>query len=397
MKPQELKEILHEHELWVASKQQAGKRAYFPEADLRKKDLSGANLRGAFFGGANLSEANLSRAYLRQSDFRRANLSGANLSQAILIDASFGDANLANAKLCQANLLGAVLLDTNFCGADLLGAELSKAFLYRACFSGANLRTAKFGQARMLQTVFASLDLSEAIELDKVIHDGPSTIGMDTIGLSGGNIPDIFLRGCGLQDWEIELAKLYQTNLESAKVNQILYNIFSLRVDNPMQFYSCFISYSHADKSFAIKLHDELQKHGIRCWLDEKQILPGDVFDNEIDRGIRLWDKFLLCCSKNSLTSWWVDNEINKAFEKERRIMKERGKKLLVLIPLNLDGFVFSDVWNNGMKSEITRRNISDFINWDKENDVFEKQAALVIKALRADGGGREMPPPSLL
>src|SRR3954452_12985772 len=43
------------------------------------------------------------------------------------------------------------------------------------------------------------------------------------------------------------------------------------------------------------------------------------VIYEEIDRGIRYWDKMLLCCSKSSLSEkWWVDQEINKAFQKER-------------------------------------------------------------------------------
>jgi hypothetical protein len=67
-----------------------------------------------------------------------------------------------------------------------------------------------------------------------------------------------------------------------------------------------------------------------------------------------------------SLTSWWVDNEISKAFEKERRLIRERKRKVLALIPLNLDGFLFQ--WTNGKAEEVKSRLAADFTGWKRNN-----------------------------
>jgi hypothetical protein len=142
-------------------------------------------------------------------------------------------------------------------------------------------------------------------------------------------------------------------------------------------------------------LHDALQGHGIRCWRDEKQLLPGHDIYEELDRGIRLWDKILLCCSEASLQSWWVDNEIGKAFAKEQLLMKERGHKVLALIPIDLDGYLFK--WEDGKADEVRRRYAGDFTRWQLDEGAFEREVEKVVRALRADGTDREQPPKSKL
>ena len=226
--------------------------------------------------------------------------------------------------------------------------------------------------APVSDTIFGDLDFSVAQNLESVDHHGPSTIGVDTLIKSRGNIPEVFLRGCGLSDTWITYVRSLTTS--------------------PLEFYSCFISYSSKDKSFARRLHDALQGRGIRCWLDEKEVLPGDDIMDGVDRGIRIWDKVLLCCSRASLEgSVWVDREIDKALQKEERLWKSRGQKVLSLIPLNLDNFMFE--WEGGKASVLRSRLAPDFTDWERDNAKFEAQFERVVQALRADDGGREPPP----
>jgi len=100
----------------------------------------------------------------------------------------------------------------------------------------------------------------------------------------------------------------------------------------------------------------------------------------------------LLCCSESSLKSWWVDNEIGAAFEKEQQLMKEREAKVQVLVPLNLDGYLFSDKWKSGYQAQVRRRLAADFTA-TSDAGKFDEQVERLIRALRADEGALEKPP----
>jgi len=321
-------------------------------ADLRDVNFRGANLRKARLGGANLTNAKLSGAKLT-----RARLRGANLTTAKLIGANLSGADLSGADLTDANLSNA-----NFIGASLGGANLAGANLFQANLSSADLSGADFSMARLGGTVFGDNDLSEVRGLDAVVHLRPSTIGIDTIYRSQGKIPQVFLRGAGVPDNFIE----YMGSLTG----------------KPLEFYSCFISYSTKDQEFADRLYADLQNKGVRCWFAPYDIRAGKKLHEQIDEAIRIYDLLLLVLSPNSMDSDWVKTEIRKARN------RERGEKRRVLFPIRLVSFgairdweLFDEDEGRDLADEIREYHIPDFSNW-KNHEAYGKALLGLIRDL---------------
>ena len=142
-----------------------------------------------------------------------------------------------------------------------------------------------------------------------------------------------------------------------------------------------FISYSHNDRDFAKILQSTLDTRNIRCWLDAKDLKPGDDIHEAVANAIQECDKLLLCCSRHSLSSWWVDNELGAAILKEEMLARQHGRPIRIVIPLNLDGSLFEDTWSSGYKALLRRRLAVDFRKW-RNRSVFDERLTELMSAL---------------
>ena len=116
--------------------------------------------------------------------------------------------------------------------ADLSGARLDGADLVEAILSGSKLSGASFDGVVMGDTILANVDLSEVTGLSNIVHHGPSSVGADTIYRSKGKIPEVFLSGAGVPE---NLTTFMKSLTGSA-----------------LEFYSCFISYSHEGSGISL-------------------------------------------------------------------------------------------------------------------------------------------------
>jgi uncharacterized protein YjbI with pentapeptide repeats len=315
-------------------------------------ELSGINLENADLSGANLEWAALLNSRLVGTDLR-----GANLSESILGESDLSEADLLGANLRSAELIGTTLRNTELGDADLSYSQLSQAI-----FDRTRLVKTSFMGSNMVNTLFANVDLREARHLETVNHLGPSSIGVDTIYESEGKIPEVFLRGAGVPEIFIVQMKAIVAAME------------------PIQFYSCFISYSSKDGEFAERLHADLQSKNVRCWFDREDIKIGDRIRPKIDEAIRLHDKLLLVLTENSMKSHWVEKEVETAFEKERK----QGRT--VLFPIRLDDAMMET--DEAWAADIRRtRHIGDFREW-KDHDEYQKAFGRLMRDLKAEEKG---------
>jgi glutaredoxin len=92
-----------------------------------------------------------------------------------------------------------------------------------------------------------------------------------------------------------------------------------------------FLSYNHKDRHFVQWLADRLRQHNIRVWLDEGELLIGDSLVEKISAAIHGIDFVVAILSRNSVSSSWVQTELEWAMS------REIAGKVVRVLPVRLD------------------------------------------------------------
>ena len=82
-----------------------------------------------------------------------------------------------------------------------------------------------------------------------------------------------------------------------------------------------FVSYASQDAALANRIVENLEQHGIKCWISPRDITPGSQYADEIAGVINDSKVLVLVLSEYAVTSPHVGREIERGASKRRRII----------------------------------------------------------------------------
>ena len=96
--------------------------------------------------------------------------------------------------------------------------------------------------------------------------------------------------------------------------------------------YDVFLSHSAKDKAVVRPVAERLREDGLRVWLDDWEIRPGDSIPARIEEGLEHSRVLVLCMSANAFGSDWAQLEagtfrFRDPLNKERRFIPLRTRR----------------------------------------------------------------------
>lgn len=94
---------------------------------------------------------------------------------------------------------------------------------------------------------------------------------------------------------------------------------------------SVFICHASKDKETVRRIARELERYGVRVWLDERELRVGDSLRERIEHALKNSDHVIIVLSRAALRRPWVTKEINAAFS------LETDRKMNIVLPVLID------------------------------------------------------------
>jgi len=95
-----------------------------------------------------------------------------------------------------------------------------------------------------------------------------------------------------------------------------------------------FLSYAHEDIGMAKRIYQDLKRYGLDIWFDNESLLPGQDWENEIEKAIETSKYFLVLLSSKGMSERrYVHKEIRLALN----IFDRCPEDDIFMIPIRLD------------------------------------------------------------
>ncbi|MFM6896284.1 MAG: toll/interleukin-1 receptor domain-containing protein, partial [Microcystis panniformis] len=77
-----------------------------------------------------------------------------------------------------------------------------------------------------------------------------------------------------------------------------------------------FLAHASEDKPAVLALHERLKQAGYKPWLDKKDLIPGQIWRDEIPKAIKASQIFLACLSaKSANKQGYIQRELRIALD----------------------------------------------------------------------------------
>ncbi len=112
-----------------------------------------------------------------------------------------------------------------------------------------------------------------------------------------------------------------------------------------------FISYASQDAALADAIVADLERHGLRCWVAPRSVMPGEVYADAIVRALNGARTLVLVLTVNSATSPHVLREVERASAKRHSIIPFRIDS--ASLPPALEYFLSTSHWLDASASGV--------------------------------------------